>query len=168
MARIQSGIKGKTFEREIAHIFSEQWGGTFNRTPSSGAIGTCFRKNKSEIRSDAQEILGSDIICPPEFPYSIECKFYKDFSFHSILEGKNAKLDEWTEQCLRSSIPAKKKMLLIVKINRKITMVCIKALEHPSEIVDSFDNYYFYKNTYLIVSLEDFLTKIINTIKKAE
>ena len=137
MARINSKKKGNKFELDLAHIFTEAVGEEFCRVPSSGSWGTNFRKAGSTIRSDAQEMLSSDLICPPSFPYSIEAKFYADFLFHGILQGKNAKLDEWTEQCLRSSIASNKKMLLIIKINRKITMCCLKLSEN-NDIIKKF------------------------------
>ena len=159
---VNSKSKGNTWEREIANLFSEQFNDTFKRVPQSGAlVGGFNRKVINEgLRSDAVEILAGDVITPKGFPFSLECKFYKDFAFHQLLSSENKVLDGWIEQAEDDAKVSNKEFLLLMKFNRKGSYVCSSdhsVNEGESCITGIIDDYIVYKKKYIMYSLETFL-----------
>jgi hypothetical protein len=155
--------KGNRWELDVAHLFTENFEGEFRRVPQSGAFfGGANRKRAEGVRADAQEILSGDIITPENFEFSIECKSYKDLEFHQMYLGKCASLDRWIEQGEEDASFSKKKMLLIIKISRKGTFVCVdESIVNKS----NFENYMVYKNKYIIVDLMLFVEWRKNILK---
>ncbi len=95
---INSKSKGNRTEREFAKILSDRFNMEFKRTPMSGAWGT-FNRDQ-EVREDAKEILSGDIICPPKFIFSIECKSRQEFNFWDLLneDVQHLEIDDWIWQ----------------------------------------------------------------------
>jgi Holliday junction resolvase len=154
--------KGNAFEREIANKFSEEFNDTFKRVPMSGGlVGGVNRKIVEQgLREDAVEILAGDVISPEGFPFSIECKSYKDFEFHQVLQGENKVLDEWIKQAEDDAKVSNKEMFLVMKFVRKGVYVCTHNLDtscSDNKIEEQLDNVMWYKGEYIIYTLEDFL-----------
>jgi Holliday junction resolvase len=151
---MNSKDKGSRVEREVANLFSKRFDETFRRVPASGAHGTNLAH--TNIREDAKEILTGDIIAPKKFAFSIEVKSRQDFNFWDLLnrETKN-EIDEWIEQAEQESIIAKKKMLIVVKINNK-KMFAVFNIDETSIQVKDVD--ILYKNTYGFMRLDYFLS----------
>lgn len=107
--------KGNRLEREVAEHLTSVFDLNFCRVPNSGA----FVGGKNEVRkqflSENQILLATgDIIVPDELKHiSLECKSYKEFSFHGLFTS-NKLLESWIEQARTSD----KKWFLIFKINR--------------------------------------------------
>lgn len=112
MTRINSKKKGNRFEREVCKFFQSWTGYEFSRVPQSGGLRW---KNTQSITSD--------VICTDEFygrrwPFSIECKSYKDIKFEQLLlEKKSCKITSFWTQAVKDSERANKMPLLIMKYN---------------------------------------------------
>ena len=159
---MSSKSKGNIWERMVRDVLIEATGDHgFARVPNSGAIGTNYRKS-GNMGQEITDLMSGDIISPKNFKYSLECKSYHDIPLHLILYGNCKLLDEWIEQASNDAKSANKKMLIFIKIDRKAKMVLYDSLEIEAE----FDNYFMYKNRYVLVEMETFVAKIINTIKK--
>jgi hypothetical protein len=92
---VNGRLKGKAFEREVAEEIREIFGYDKNeifRTPNSGGFANTQRSDIS-IRED---------ILVSEFPVSIECKWYKDWSLAKMVQ-LTATEKSWHLQCLASS-----------------------------------------------------------------
>jgi hypothetical protein len=165
MGRINSGVKGKTFERQLVQIFTEHFGQGFRRTPHSGAVfgGSNLYRAKGQ-RDDVRECLSSDLICPKNWPFSIEAKSYRDLPFHQLIQGKCAQVDDWISQSEQDANLSQKTPLVIFKLNNKGSYVCLKY-NLVSMILN--ENYIKYKE-YVIFPLEKFLemSKNINILKE--
>ena len=110
--KINSRNKGNRFERDVAKWF-EKWSGyEFGRIPGSGSL----RWQKTD------NIVG-DITCTDakhsrRFPFSVECKFYKDLNFEHILLGnKSCDIIKFWEQCKGDAERANKVPFLVMRYN---------------------------------------------------
>jgi hypothetical protein len=149
---INGNRKGKCWERDFSKILGEIFGGEFRRVPQSGAFfGGQNRSRAIGVREDAKEILSGDIIVPLNFPYSIECKSYKDLDFHKIIQGECKQLDTWLSQAESDAEFSKKKMLLAIKIVRKGEFVCVKESDVQGTV---FENGMRYKNKYILADMQ--------------
>lgn len=120
---VQSKAKGNTWERKIANYLSERFRdyvgveSPFRRATDSGAwVGG---SNQSRAATHlAEHVNFGDIICPPNFKWTVECKHYKtQFTLNSILLQTNTQLDAWLDQARQDATNAGKQPLLIVKFN---------------------------------------------------
>jgi len=114
---MNSKRKGNTGELFFAKLFSKTFGKTFRRVPASGAHGTVLAG--TDIRQDAKEILSGDLICPPDFKFSVEIKTRANFNFWDLLNEDETEIDDWIKQARQEAEIAKKEFLLIVKVNNK-------------------------------------------------
>jgi hypothetical protein len=113
-----SGVKGASFEREVAKTFSERFRDYlgvekgFLRNTTSGAV--FGGKNAHRLDKVVEERQDSgDILTPPGFRFSIECKNYRNApTFGSLFKGY-AQWDKWLKQAKIT----KKEPILIVKYN---------------------------------------------------
>jgi Holliday junction resolvase len=149
---INSKNKGNRVERDAAKIFSERFGETFRRVPSSGAHGTNL--SNINIREDAKEILTGDLIVPKKFRFVIEVKSRADFNFWDLINRDTInEIDDWISQAEREAFTANKKMLIIIKINNK-KMFAVYKKEDISTFIDTD---LVYKNKYVFTRLDYFL-----------
>ena len=88
---------GSRNELELAKHLSKELGMDFQRTPHSGAD----PRYPGDISAD-------------EFPYTIECKSVRSFSFHNMYDGQHAQLTGWLQQAHKQS----DRPLLIFKVSR--------------------------------------------------
>ena len=113
---INSSNKGRTFEREICKILAENFGGEYRRVPMSGGfMGGANRLRNKEVRQDAKDILSGDIICPDDFPFSVECKHHKEIRW--------TELNKYWIKIKEEANKMKRIPLLIYRENRKPIMV---------------------------------------------
>jgi hypothetical protein len=165
---VQSKQKGNSFEREVSNEFTIRFNDHFQRVPQSGAICGGFNRAKvTNLRQDAQQILSGDIICPEFFPFALECKNYGEKTgpqMYSILEGDERVLDKWLTQARGDAEFSKKQFLVLFKITRKATYICIDYTkfietlkENNLELPQSFIKY---KDT-IILDKNDFLDNFI-------
>lgn len=115
----------KGFERGVAKSLGTWWGCVFRRTPSSGAWG---KQGQSRFAAKAQDAAGDfhgDIVAPAEanFPFSVECKCYKEVELYKAMYGKSNVWDFWA-QC-KNDTPEGMHPMLVMKENMKKPLVGI-------------------------------------------
>lgn len=116
--------KGSQWERDIAKFLSTTLGGSFIRTPHSGAYVGGKNAYRKDSLSDGQiNASKGDIIPPDDLKMVIEAKAYKDFAFHQLLTGNCRQLDEWIAQTLVCIVEGDI-WFTIFKINNKGSYVC--------------------------------------------
>lgn len=108
---VNSLKKGHNFERKVAKIFSEWWGREVRRTPMSGGSGISG--------------LHSDLVADEKFPFSVECKKYKEVRLSSFLTTENNLLIQWWEQALKESFENIKVAMVVFAENRGEIFVMI-------------------------------------------
>ena len=121
--------KGNSWEREIALMLSETYGTNFMRSPGSGAYIGGTNSHRKQILSEGQvRSFKGDIIPGTGFErLNIECKSYRDFSFHQILSGTtNKQLDSWIEQSMEVADPGDF-TVLFMKFTRQGTYIATTA-----------------------------------------
>lgn len=147
--------KGKTLEREVAAELTEVFGVNFTRVPNSGAFtgGKNFFR-AAQLTKEQNLLMCGDIIMPMELAHvSVECKFYKQFSFQSLFDN-NETLNGWIDQARGEH---GKLWFLIFKINN-----CGKFIVFDNKDDIQFspeDNRCLYKNKYVITSYDGFFVK---------
>ncbi len=123
--------KGSAFERTICKKLSEFLEADeviFWRSASSGARSTQLAKSGTKAT-----LTGGDITALSEQGsfltgyFSIECKFYADFSFDLLLQNKG-KLPEWWAQCVLDSIRDGKRPMMIFKKNRSPIYIALDPI----------------------------------------
>ena len=117
----KSKIKGSGFEREVCKILSDEYGSNFARVPNSGAfVGGKNSTRKSTLTENQIKASKGDIIPPDHWDYfNCECKFYKDFPFHHLLQDKSIPLlEQWLDQTMDAH-DANDIDILFMKFDRK-------------------------------------------------
>lgn len=112
----------KGMERTVAKQLGTWWGCEFRRTPSSGAWG---KQTFSKHSSKASDNFHGDIVAPKEakFPFSVECKAYKEVELYKALYG-SSNIYSWWSQCVNDT-PKGMYPMLVMKENRKAPLVAI-------------------------------------------
>ena len=144
--RINSKKKGNSNELLVAKLLSKRFGKTFQRVPASGAHGTNLAS--TGLRQDALEILSGDIICPPDFNFSVEVKSRASFNFWDLLNKEDGEIDEWIKQAEEEARISKKEFLLIIRVNNRKPFVIFKdttSAVYPCLI---------YKEVYIIMRMD--------------
>lgn len=155
----KSKTKGSNGERELCKILSEELGGSFIRVPTSGAMIGGQNNFRAKAMSDTQvKIFRGDIIPPDHLPkIVIECKSYKDFRFHQLLQpGSCPILDEWIRQTV-DIIKEEDKWFVMFKINLIGWYVAIPENSCDNYIFDNFGKYKSPFGNVVITSLVNFL-----------
>jgi hypothetical protein len=137
--------KGNAFERQVADHLSKIFNLNFERVPNSGAFTGGKNITRYNSLSDAQKLIyDGDILVPEELSnFKIECKSYRDFSFHGLFT-QNKQLDIWIEQAESNF----RLWFLIFKINNKGGFVVFDRSMWKS--VRYSGNYVNYKGYYVI------------------
>lgn len=119
------GKDWKGFERETAKTLGAWFGCVFRRTPGSGAWGKQGQSRHAQGHHAAQDFHG-DIVAPAEanFPFSVECKFYKTVGLYLALYGKSQIFDWWV-QCASDARVHGKAPMLVFKENGKTPLVAV-------------------------------------------
>jgi len=160
---MNSNKKGKSWELEASHLLQEYFGGTFNRVPRSGAMfGGKNIKYAEGQREDVKEIMSGDIICPEDFPFSVEAKSYSSFDFSKLYSGECKVLDEWIEQADSDAVLSDREPLILMKFNYKGAYAVFRRYGYKNEgdRIILFDDYTLYKNEYIITSIKNFLNEV--------
>jgi hypothetical protein len=117
--KLNSKGKGNRVENEFAKVLSERFNIKFFRVPMSGGFSTVHKYD--DLREDAREVLSGDLVCPKNFTFSVECKGRADFNFWDLLNENNDRTEvkEWILQAEMEAELAKKKPLVLVKVNNR-------------------------------------------------
>lgn len=149
----KSKNKGNRLEREMRDELNKAFAvEEFARTPSSGAIMGLSNYNKNKnLEDNTKKTLGSDIICPSWFQFSIECKNYGDKpNYAKLLSSSDTDLDGWIGEVLFDAINAKRSPLLIFRTTRKGTFMVLSNHFLPMIIASDY-NYLRYNKEFVIV-----------------
>jgi len=112
MARINSKAKGSKNERDTCKWWKDWTGYEFSRVPSSGGL------RWSRTTDTTGDIICSDNKHYLRFPFSIECKNYKEINFEHILLGtKGAKVLQFWNQALEDAERGNKLPILMMRYN---------------------------------------------------
>lgn len=101
----KSKIKGTTYEYKIRDIFTDHFKIEFERVPTSGALPYL----KGDIWSPTHLVI---------FPYTVECKHYKELEFNNLLTAKSNDLLSFWQQAIDEAKVMKKKPLVVFRWNR--------------------------------------------------
>ena len=152
----KSKNKGSGAERELCKMLAEVFGGSFIRSNNSGAfVGGKNVFRKANLTATQNLNMKGDIVTPDELSHlCIESKFYAAFSFHQLLSGSCAQLDEWIAQNLHV-MDEKDICLIMFKINRLGWYVATPPNE--KYVLTSYANYIGKHGTFVVSQLEPFL-----------
>lgn len=164
--------KGSVGERELVKYLIKVFGGSWIRTPHSGAYTGRSNAKRLKILSEAQgKSLSNDIVPPDEYPHcALEVKFYKDFSFNMLMDPKGyAQLNEWIEQVWESGIDMEASFPMICfKINNKgwHTVVWSDKIKNLDLKGINYTVYNHKDVEYKIFQMENFIERYAEELKK--
>ena len=137
--------RGKSFEREVCKIFEGCYGGTWRRTPTSGAFYGGSNSHRLDNASMSQALIDvGDIIPPEEYEgLVIECKLRKTFAFNLLL-STSTELESWIEQASidYEKFEHAKVFMVIFKVVRKGLFIVTRKSQICDESVTGLDYYY--------------------------
>lgn len=153
MRKGASKAKGNAFEREVAKKLATWYYDDVNalvRNASSGSLYT--------IREDS-DLPPGDIVQEKyhehKFPYSVECKHYKELKLEHLLMGRvRSKLYKFWVQTCRDADKAGLLPLMIWKSNFQETYCCTRL---PSKNLRELSHKYIATKSLFIFRLSDFL-----------
>ena len=135
--RLNSGVKGKSGEREIVKLFNTRFADLLAKNPDWGefhrVVGSGNRWSQANLSNRSEEMYSGDILCE-NLKFVIESKNgYDDVDLTTIFEEGNRELDSFLQQVTDDSVRSGKKPLLIWKKTRKprlafLHLDCYQAL----------------------------------------
>lgn len=135
--RLNSGVKGKSGEREIVKLFNTRFADLLAKNPNWGefhrVVGSGNRWSQANLSNRSEEMYSGDILCE-NLKFVIESKNgYDDVDLTTIFEEGNRELDGFLKQVTDDSNRTGKKPLLIWKKTRKprlafLHLDCYQAL----------------------------------------
>lgn len=155
MSGSKSKNKGKSGERELAKIFEGIFKGSFIRVPNSGAYIGGKNAFRVEVLSDGQIRNVKGDIIPPDFmpKLVLECKFYADFPFHSLMTEKTIPiLEAWIEQTTEV-LDKDDIWFLAFKINRRGWFIVMDDHRAENYTIKNHAKY----GAYVITEMKEFL-----------
>src|SRR3972149_400880 len=102
--------KGRRGEREVVTALRKWWGGS-----PWGRRGLGHK--------------GADIVTPDDFPYIVEVKNYKNFTFMEMVNGSK-RLTGWWEQAFQQAKNNQRNSLLVVKVHREWWAMAREGTSH--------------------------------------
>lgn len=123
---MSSKAKGSRGEREVVALLREWWkDDSFVRAPESGALSTVMEGTNAP--RDVVGRLAGDILAPPDFPFCVEVKFYKDIDLWQTFKGTTkSQLAKWWKQVVNDAERSDRWPLLFFKANHKPWMVAVR------------------------------------------
>lgn len=136
--------KGSNWERDVARFLSDHYNESFIRSPGSGAyVGGINQKRKDFLDEGQIRTFKGDIVPGESFGHlNSECKFYKDFPFHQLFQGKNSSFDEWIEQCMDVADDGDVN-ILFMKFNNKGKYVALQLPDNKTHILGLIQSNFF-------------------------
>lgn len=143
MKRGGQRAKGNAYELRIAHLLTEVYypdeDGQFRRVPLSG--GWDKRVAPGDIIAlKYTDVWKKEMVVDKSFPFSIECKDWKDQNvkhFFSGLYSKESSFFEWMEQASEGARTTKKMPLVVFKLYRSENIVMLDMM-HFTQLRDTF------------------------------
>ena len=143
------GEKGHAYERVIGALFTEVYypegSGEFKRVPQSGGW------DKRVVSGDLMALKrvsndSDEMIIDRSFPFSIECKNWKDVShFFKGLYANESELFAWMEQASNDAAAAEKIPLVVFKLWRQshVAMLNSYGWHRVRELFGEFPGKYY-------------------------
>ena len=105
MTMVNSQVKGKTFEREVAHLLTKLTGAAWRRVPNSGAFSTMYQVQDSRFKGD--------LYCEDKQyeNWLIECKVTGEQINLEALTSEKSQIWKWLAQAREE---AKGKMPVLI------------------------------------------------------
>jgi len=165
ISKVNGKSKGSTFERKISNLLSERFKDNlgiekgFRRNSDSGSYFGGANMSRV-VQHNMEHAVFGDLMCPNNFKFSIECKFYKSPpSFQAIINKEVSQWDTWIKQVEQDSENANKLPLLIIKYNNVPEFIFIKDKLPNTDEIFKYKNYYSYTlSTLLSCSDDEFFT----------
>lgn len=161
--------KGNAFERKVCELLGECYGGTWRRSPTSGAFFGGKNSGRLASASMSQAMIDVGDIIPPDGYEGvvIECKSRKDFAFN-LLMSKSTELESWIDQAMidYDKFEHSKVFLVIFKINRKGMFVVTMKDEIYDDSCTGIDYHYRDKIFRISVLDKEWLSRNKPTIDK--
>ena len=149
--------KGNGQERKLANLLSKRFESVtgiaqgFRRNPDSGSFWGATNQKRKETHDTTHAHFG-DLICPDNFKFSIESKFYKSGpTFAALLKGKVTQWDDWLKQAAQDAVNSQKEMMLIIKYNGADELAFVSKPVLDLQMILPYKAVYGYK-------LQDLLT----------
>ena len=144
--------KGNNLEREVSKELSDVFNLSFIRVPNSGAFtGKSNKFRSNQLSKEQNLIMSGDIIVPIELSkFSLECKFYKNFSFTSLFTN-NETLNDWISQ---ASNDLDKIWFIILKVNN-VGKFLVFDIKHENLFLKS-ETRLIYKDKYIFTKYDNF------------
>jgi hypothetical protein len=159
--------KGGRGERELCRLLGERLGGSFIRSPNSGAfIGGSNARRKAHLSEGQVRTAKGDIVAPDDLPrLIIEVKFYKEFRFHQLLRGNDPLLDDWIKQSLDVIDPSDE-WFVCWKINMLGWFVCLPEEKAEGYAFDSYAHYIGKQGAFRVTDLDTFFTANCDEVRR--
>lgn len=167
----KSKVKGKNGEREVCKYFSKIFGGSWQRTFTSGAFTGMKNKWRVDVLSKSQLLNNTnDVVPPDEFPNcAIEVKSYNSFDFHLLYRKDGNKIiNSWIDQVYNSGIDLEKSFPIIcMKFNRIGWFCCVfeNKINDLNYNILNYTKFNYKNNNYYIFGLEEFIETFKNELK---
>ena len=101
------------------------------------------QKRKDFLDEGQIRTFKGDIVPGESFGHlNSECKFYKDFPFHQLFQGKNSSFDEWIEQCMDVADDGDVN-ILFMKFNNKGKYVALQLPDNKTHILGLIQSNFF-------------------------
>ena len=159
--------KGSAWERDVAKFLTGLYGETFIRAPGSGAyVGGTNKVRKERLHEGQVRAFKGDIVPGQSFPkFNAECKSYKAFPFHRLVQPYPIpQLEEWISQ-LMDVADIGDFNILIMKFNKIGKFIAIES-KHKSKSKNYID---YWSNTtgsnWRISDYEEFFTRNSDLVK---
>lgn len=154
--------KGNSQERKLANLLSARFESvtgipnSFRRNPDSGSFWGASNQKRVKTHDVSHAHFG-DLICPDNFKFSVESKFYKSGpTFSALVKGTVKQWDNWIKQAQQDASNSNKEMMLVVKYNNTDEIVFLSKPIENLRLVLRYREVYGYR-------LDDFL-KLDNSI----
>lgn len=155
----KSKNKGNKLERDFRDELNKAFNcEEFARTPGSGALmGLSNARKNAGLEHITKQTLGSDLICPKWFKWSVECKNYADDpNYSKLIKDDDRVLNGWLGEALFDAETLNLSPMLVFRTNRKGTHVAIPSLFPLPESITHYVKY----DSFWILGLEAFITNI--------
>lgn len=137
--KVNSKGKGNRGELNLCRILCQRFP---DKEAFFRVVGSGNRWSQVTLSKHAQDVLTADIVCPPGFRYSIECKYgYDDIELCSIFEGGHKLIDEFLEKTARDADKVKKEPMLCWRKPRYPWLAFIKVSQQ-TEFMMRYKDWY--------------------------
>jgi prepilin-type processing-associated H-X9-DG protein len=127
--KLNSGDKGKRFERQLCKILTDRFNSSFSRTMGSG---NRIWQVRSNMPKHAQDTFTGDIVCPEDFAFVLESKGgYDDVDLNYAMCDGHATLDWFFEQADKEGTKTGRKPMVCWRKTRQKWLAFLHTSDLP-------------------------------------